>query len=141
MPHWLRARTGYAAFAAATAVLGLIVYERGGALSPPVRDVLGDALWATMATWCVSAAAPTTRLAQRAAVALAFSFAVEFSQLVHLPVLDALRGTVVGQLALGSDFDPRDLAAYAAGVLAAVLIERVTERRLLSGRSRSARAV
>ena len=129
MPRWLRARTSYVALAVATAVLGLIVHEYGGALSPVVRDVLGDALWAAMATWCVAVVAPAVRPVSRAAVALAFSFAVEFSQLIDLPALDALRRTTGGQLALGSDFDPRDLAAYAAGVLTAVLIEQAKQRR------------
>jgi hypothetical protein len=41
-----------------------------------------------------------------------------------LPVLDALRRTTAGHLALGSGFDRRDFAAYAGGVLAAVLLER-----------------
>ena len=69
------------------------------------------------------------KLPSRAAVALAICFAVEFSQLWHLPILDALRRTTAGHLVLGSGFDLRDFAAYAAGVLAAVLLERATERR------------
>jgi hypothetical protein len=129
MPRWVRARTRYFALAGGTIVLGLAVHGRGGALSPVVRDVLGDALWAAMAAWWIAAVAPAIRLAWRAAVALAFCFAVEFSQLVHLPALDALRRTAAGQLALGSGFDRRDFAAYTAGVLAAVLLERATQRR------------
>jgi hypothetical protein len=43
-------------------------------------------------------------------------FAVEFSQLIHLPMLDALRRTTLGYLVLGSGFDRRDLAGYAGGV-------------------------
>ena len=129
MPRWLRARTRYVALAVGTIVLGLAVHSGGGALSPMVRDVLGDALWAAMATWWISAVAPAVRLAWRAALALALSFAVEFSQLLHVPVLDALRRTTVGSLALGSGFDPRDFAAYAGGVLAAVLLERAIARR------------
>jgi len=129
MPRWLRARTRYVAFAVGTIVLGLAVHSRGGALSPVVRDVLGDALWAAMAAWWIAAVAPAIRLAWRAVVALALCFAVEFSQLVHLPVLDALRRTTVGHLALGSGFDRRDFAAYAGGVLVAVLLERAIERR------------
>jgi hypothetical protein len=35
-----------------------------------------------------------------------------------------LRATRVGHLVLGSDFDPRDLAAYAVGVAFAVMMER-----------------
>jgi len=34
----------------------------------------------------------------------------------------------VGHLALGSGFDRRDFAAYAVGVLVAVLLERAIER-------------
>jgi uncharacterized protein DUF2809 len=128
MPRWLRARTRYFALAAGTIVLGLAVHRRGGALSPDVRDVLGDALWAAMVAWGIAAVGPAIRLPWRAAVALAFCSVVEFSQLVHFPALDALRRTTAGHLALGSGFDPRDFASYAAGVLAAVLLERATER-------------
>jgi len=92
-----------------------------------VRDVLGDALWAVMVTWLIAAIAPSLRLAWRVVVALAVCFAVEFSQLLHFPPLDALRGTTVGHLALGSGFDPRDFAAYAGGVLAAILLERAID--------------
>ena len=80
MPRWLRARTRYFALAVGTIVLGLAVHGRGGALSPVVRDVLGDLLWAAMAAWLIAAVAPALRLAWRAAVALALCFAVEFSQ-------------------------------------------------------------
>ena len=128
VPRWLRVRTRYFALAAATIVLGLAVHRRGGALSPDVRDVLGDALWAAMVAWGIAAVGPAMRPRWRAAVALAFCSVVEFSQLVHFPALDALRRTTAGHLALGSGFDPRDFAAYAAGVLAAVLLERATER-------------
>lgn len=120
----LRSRTRYIALAVVTIALGLAVHRGGGALSPVVRDVLGDAIWAAMVVWWIAAIAPAVRVAWRAGAALAFCFAIEFSQLFHSPPLDALRQTSGGQLALGSGFDPRDLAAYAAGVLAAVLLER-----------------
>lgn len=129
MPGRLRARTRYAALTVGTIAIGLAVHGRGGALSPIVRDVLGDGLWAAMAAWGIAAVAPSIRPAWRAAMALAFCFAVEFSQLVHSPALDALRRTTAGHLALGSGFDRRDFAAYAAGVLATVLLEWATVRR------------
>ena len=125
----MTARKRYCALAVGTIALGLVVQWRGDALSPVVRDVLGDALWAAMVAWWIAAVAPAIRLLRRAAVALVFCFAVEFSQLYHAPALDALRRTTAGHLALGSGFDPRDFAAYAAGVLAVVLLERATERR------------
>jgi hypothetical protein len=129
MPRWLRARTRYIALAAGTIVLGLAVHRHGGALSPALRDVLGDALWAAMVAWSIAAVAPAVRVAWRAAAALAFCVVVELSQLLHFATLDAIRRTTAGHLVLGSDFDPRDLPAYAAGVLVAVLLELAVDGR------------
>jgi hypothetical protein len=44
-------------------------------------------------------------------LALAFSFAVEFSQLYHAPWIDALRGYRLGTLVLGDTVGWGDLAA------------------------------
>jgi hypothetical protein len=129
MPRWLRARLPYVVLAVATIAVGLVVHLRGRALPPDVRDVLGDALWAAMVAWWAGAAAPAVRLRWRAAAAVAACYAVELSQLYHAPGLDALRRTTAGHLVLGSGFDPRDLAAYTAGVLAAALLERAVVRR------------
>ena len=126
MPSWLRDRIRYVALGAATIMVGLAVHLRGGALNPAVRDVLGDALWAAMVTWVISAIAPKLSLPWRAAAAAATAFVVEFSQLIDQPTLNALRRTNVGHLVLGNSFDPRDLVAYAAGVIAAVLFEWTT---------------
>jgi len=115
----------YVALALCAVIVGLTVHRSGGALPPDVRDVLGDALWAAMVTWGIAAVSPAIRLPWRAVGALAFCFVVEVSQLIHFPTLDALRRTTAGHLVLGSGFDPRDFAAYAAGVLAAVILERV----------------
>ena len=124
----LRARTRYLALVVLTIVVGLLVHRRGSALSPVVRDVLGDALWAAMVVWGLAVLSPRLSLRWRAAGALAVSFAVEFSQLVHVSAIDALRQTTLGSLVLGSGFDPRDFAAYTAGVFAAVLVEWTTRR-------------
>jgi hypothetical protein len=86
-----------------------------------------------MLTWWVSALWPRLALRTRAAIALGLCYAVELTQLCHTPGLDALRRTSVGHLVLGSGFDLRDLAAYALGVLAAVVIERMVASR---GRAR-----
>jgi hypothetical protein len=124
-----RARAAYAALAIATIVVGLAVYLGGLAMSPAVRDVAGDALWAAMLTWWISALVPRMALGARAAVALAACFAVEASQLYHAPALDAVRATRFGNLVLGSGFDPRDFAAYALGVLGAAALELAWRRR------------
>ena len=108
--------------------VGLAVHLRGGALAPAARDVLGDALWAAMVVWWAGALAPGLRPPARAALALGFCYAVEAGQLYHAPWLDAVRSTRPGHLVLGSGFDPRDLAAYALGVLAAALLDRALAR-------------
>ena len=123
-------RVRHVALAAATIVVGLAVHLRAP-LGPVVRDVLGDALWASMMFWWISAAAPRVGRPHRGAIALAVCWLVEFGQLVSTPSLDAVRRTLPGHLVLGSGFDPRDLAAYAAGVVAALLVDRA-----LSGRAR-----
>jgi hypothetical protein len=117
-------RLAYIGLAIATVVAGLAVHLAGGRLDPAARDVIGDALWAAMMTWWISAAVPAAPIAGRGLGAVAVSFAVEFSQLLRTPFLDAVRRTVPGHLVLGSGFDPRDLAAYAVGVLVAALIDR-----------------
>jgi hypothetical protein len=128
MPDSVRVRVRYLALMVGTIAIGLLVNRRGSALSPVVRDILGDALWAAMVVWALSVTAPAVSLRWRAAAALAVSWCVELSQLVHFPALDAARRTLLGQLALGSGFDPRDFVAYAAGVVAAMLIDTAMTR-------------
>jgi hypothetical protein len=97
-------------------------------LTPWLRDVLGDALWAMMIVWWMGVAVPRTAVRVRALAALAVCFAVELSQLFHTPILDEIRRTVPGHLLLGSGYEPRDFVAYAAGVFAAALVVRLTVR-------------
>jgi hypothetical protein len=127
----LGARLPYVALAVGTIALGLTIHERGTVfgLGPATRDVLGDALWAAMLFWWLGALAPSVRPATRGLVAVALCVAVELSQLLHGAALDAARRTTAGRLVLGSDFDARDLLAYTAGVLAAVLVESAARRR------------
>ena len=121
-PH--RDRKVYVALAIGTIVLGLIVHLGGSVLPPAGRDMLGDALWASMMVWWISAAMPRMPLRTRALAAFAVCVAVELSQQYHTPSLDAIRRTVPGHLLLGSGYDPRDIPAYAAGVLAAAVVAR-----------------
>ena len=122
-------RLSFVALALGTIALGLAVFRGGIVETPWLRDAVGDALWAVMLFWWFGALTPTTATSVRALAALAGCFAVEASQLLHTPALDAVRRTAPGHLVLGSDFDPRDFAAYTAGVALAVLIERVVLKR------------
>jgi hypothetical protein len=128
IPNWLRVRAPYVALTIGTIALGLAIHLRGDILSPAVRDVLGDALWAAMVAWGGAVVAPALRPPMRGLTAVAICVAVEFSQLYHAPALDAIRRTTAGHLLLGSGFDQRDLGAYAAGVLAAMIVELVVRR-------------
>jgi hypothetical protein len=128
MPEGLRPRARYLALMVGTIAIGLLVNKRGSALSPVVRDVLGDALWAAMVVWALSVIAPALGLRWRAVAALVVSWCIEVSQLIHFPALDAARRTTLGQLALGTGFDPSDFLAYTAGVVAAVLLDRAMTR-------------
>ena len=132
----IQLRTRYLGLALATIAVGLAVHLVVP-LPPAPRDVLGDVLWAAMMTWWMGVIAPTAARHLRAIAALVVCFGVEVSQLVHTPALDAVRATTPGHLVLGSGFDPRDLAAYTAGVLAAWLLDRVIPTR--DGRSRGTR--
>lgn len=119
------ARAMYLSAAVATIAAGLLVHLRGNVLGPVLQDVLGDALWAAMMVWGIGAIMPRVGALVRGAAAYAVCVGVEVSQLYHAPTLDALRATTVGHLVLGSGFDARDMAAYAAGVLGALLVERI----------------
>jgi Protein of unknown function (DUF2809) len=117
-----------------TIAVGLLVHRGVLPLSPVARDVFGDALWAMMMMWWMGVLLPAWRPERRAVVALAICVAVEWSQRWHAPWLDAVRATRMGHLVLGSGFDARDLVAYAAGVVVAMLIDL---RWLSRGPSRS----
>ena len=106
-----------------TIAVGLWVH-RGGAIQHAVaRDVTGDALWGMMMAWGCGVLIPHRAVGPRSAAALAVCVAVEVSQLLHTPLLDAIRHTTLGMLVLGSGFDARDLLAYTVGVSAAALLE------------------
>ena len=122
-------RPVWVSVALAWIVAGLVVNRAGLGLPPTARDVAGDALWAMMVFAGIGVLLPTRSIRARAAIAIAIAWAVEFSQLYHTATLDAWRQTTAGRLVLGVGFDARDLAAYAAGVLAGIGLELVMRGR------------
>ena len=110
-------------------VLGVAFHLHGTGMPAAFRDILGDALWAVMIVWWVSVVVPAARTAWRAGAAYAFCVAVELSQLVQLPALDAVRHTTLGHLVIGSDYDTRDLMSYAIGVLVAIRLDLLIRAR------------
>ncbi len=54
---------------------------------------------------------------------MAFSVAIELSQLYHASWIDSIRQTTLGGLILGFGFLWSDLACYAVGVVLGVLVD------------------
>jgi hypothetical protein len=79
----------------------------------------GDALWTVMVYLCILFPLPRVSVLRAAGVALGISFAVELSQLLHVPWLDALRANRFGALVLGRGFLASDLLCYTVGTLLA----------------------
>jgi hypothetical protein len=82
-----------------------------------------EILWAMAVFATIGLILPAAPSWQVATGAFAITALFELSQLYHQPWIDALRGTPLGALALGSDFLLPDLTCYAVGVLLGLLIE------------------
>lgn len=122
-------RIAYAGAAAVTIGVGLLVHCGVLPMPATAQDAVGDMLWAMMMVWWVSMVWPTATRGTRAGTAAVLCGAVELSQLLRWDWLVALRTHPLGHLVLGSDFDARDLLAYAAGVAVAVALEWALGRR------------
>src|SRR5271157_771211 len=83
----------------------------------------GDTLWALAAFLGFGLILPRISTRTIAMLALAFSVAVELSQLYHAPWIDSIRHTTIGGLILGFGFLWSDLACYALGVGLGVAID------------------
>jgi Protein of unknown function (DUF2809) len=77
----------------------------------------GDTLWSLAAFLGIGLILRRTSTRTVACLALAFSIAVELSQLYHAPWIDSIRQTNLGGLFLGFGFLWSDLACYAVGVV------------------------
>ena len=115
-PSTTRNRVLYAGLALAVIAAGLLWRSGFIPLPPVVSKYGGDALWALMVFVGFGFLLPRARTLVVALLALTFSWGVEFSQLYHAPLIDAVRATLPGRLVLGSTFNWPDLPAYAAGV-------------------------
>jgi len=85
----------------------------------------GDSLWALMVFLCFGFASCRSSTLRISLGAICFAWSVEFLQLYHVPWLDTIRSTRLGQLVLGASFNSPDLIAYIAGIAVGALGERV----------------
>ena len=93
------------------------------ALPAFIATYAGDTLWALAAFLGFRLILPRVSTRTIAMLALAFSVAIELSQLYHAPWIDSIRHTTIGGLILGFGFLWSDLACYSLGVGLGVLIE------------------
>ncbi|MFF2483317.1 DUF2809 domain-containing protein [Paenibacillus sp. NPDC058071] len=118
-------RIGYLAALLAAIILGLSSRIFSDRLPAFVVHHFGDALWAAMIYFGFRFLQPRGRLGAAALSAVAFSFAIEFSQLYQADWINHLRSTLIGGLILGKGFVSVDLVRYAAGIAAAYLLDRL----------------
>ncbi len=123
-----RQRKLYAVVIVVVIVLGLLSRRFPNALPAMLGKYPGDALWALMIFFGIGFLFPRLASVRVAGSALAFSGAVEFSQLYQAPWIEAWRETLAGRLILGRGFAWNDLAAYAVGVFIAWVLERLWEK-------------
>lgn len=88
----------------------------------------GDALWAMTVFCLMRIVMPKAGLLKVSLMALAISFAVEFSQLIRWQWLVDLRSTTVGHLALGQGFLWKDLVAYTIGIVLIYTASSLSEK-------------
>ena len=111
---------------------GLGSRRYGDALPEFVAANAGDLLWTVAVYLTLAILAPTWSPVKLGLSALAISFAVEFSQLIDVDWLNAVRKTLPGHLLLGTGFLGNDLLRYLAGAAIATLLDECFTRRLKS---------
>jgi hypothetical protein len=116
-------------------VLGIGSRRYSHALPGFIAAYAGDTLWALavfMGFRLILLRQSTCRIV---VLAIAFSVAIELSQLYHAPWIDSIRHTTLGGMILGFGFLWSDLACYALGVGLGALIEIITGFISRDGRS------
>ena len=116
------------AFIALLTPLGIATKFYAGPWSQFVRSYLGGVLYVTF--WILLFLLFRPRLPARTAVltVLAITCALEFLQLWHPPVLQAIRSTFLGHALIGSTFSWWDLPCYAVGAVLAWPLLRICRR-------------
>jgi hypothetical protein len=116
-------------------LLGIGSRRYAHALPAFIAAYAGDTFWALAAFLGFGVILLRASTLRVALLAMAFSVAVELSQLYHAPWIDSIRHTTLGGLVLGFDFVWSDLACYALGVGLGVLVDFIGG--IVRGKARS----
>jgi hypothetical protein len=106
----------YLVLAIITMLLGLASRSSLIVLPEFLRNYAGDTLWALLVFWLFRSLQPLAPVLYSFALAICFSFFIEFSQFYHAPWIDSIRSTQLGGLVLGFGFKLSDLLCYLIGV-------------------------
>lgn len=108
-------------------VAGLALRRYGLGLGVPAFVVKygGSALWGAMVFFLAALASPRLSGLRIVLVAMMIAVCVELFRLVHTPWLDDFRLTLAGALLLGRIFSVWNIFAYLAGILLALLLDRL----------------
>ena len=119
----IRNRIIYGIAIVVTMLVGL--FSRSGLVPMPRFVVLyvGDGIWALLVFWLACFFKPAWPLKYRVAAALAFAYAIEFSQLYQADWINQIRQTRLGGLVLGFSFLPSDLVAYTIGIATGAILD------------------
>ena len=112
----MNARRYYALAFIGVVSMGLASRSHPGLFPAFLGKYPGDALWALMVFCGLGFLNPGLSTLRLALYALLISYVDEFSHLYQAPWINAVRGTYVGHLILGSTFSWYDMAAYTLGV-------------------------
>ncbi|WP_282937337.1 DUF2809 domain-containing protein [Paenibacillus sp. RC67] len=124
----MRSRIKYFIAVMVTIILGLSSRKLSD-LPEFISNNAGDMLWASMVYfgfrfWCIH-----RKLSWAVGCSVAFSFAIEFSQLYQAEWIVGLRNTVIGGLVLGKGFLTVDLVRYVFGIAIAYGLDAYWLRR------------
>nr|WP_240535438.1 DUF2809 domain-containing protein [Rhizobium freirei] len=110
-----------------TVACGLALRRFGYAADLPFAVVKygGSILWSAMVYWLFAAIFIGIRDLRIASLTCTVAVAVELFRLWHTPALDTFRLTTAGALLLGRVFSLWNIVAYAIGIAAALLLDRV----------------
>lgn len=104
-------------------ILGLL--SRRGILNEItfVHNYVGDSIWAAMVYFLISSLFTSTSIKRKIIYSTAFSFGIEFSQLIDNEHFNTIRDLPGMRLVFGYGFKWSDLVCYLIGILFSLFID------------------